>query len=167
MGHNVDKFDVRKVNAKLIQHGFTPPSPYKTIDTLKIARRYFKFDSNRLNDLGVLLGLGKKVETGGFSLWEKCIAGEKKAWERMKKYNKQDVVLLERVYLKLRPWMKNHPDIFKIGVECQKCGSTNVQWNGYRITKTKKHRRFCCQNCGGWGQEVIGEKVIRQTSNIL
>ncbi len=86
IGHNGDKFDIRKVNAKLIEHGFLPPSPYKTIDTLKIARKYFKFDSNRLNDLGELLGLGRKVETGGFTLWEKCINGDLKAWNKMEKY---------------------------------------------------------------------------------
>jgi DNA polymerase elongation subunit (family B) len=166
IAHNGDKFDIRKVNAKMIQHGFNPPSPYKTIDTLKIARRYFKFDSNRLNDLGELLGLGKKVETGGFSLWEGCIAGNIKAWEKMKRYNKQDVVLLERVYIKLRPWMKNHPSLFKSDVSCPKCGSNKIQWRGYHITVNKRHRRFQCQECGGWGKEITGEKIVKLTKNI-
>lgn len=153
-GHNGDKFDIRKVNAKLIQHGFMPPSPYKTVDTLKVARRYFKFDSNRLNDLGELLNLGKKVETGGFSLWEKCIAGDKKAWDKMKKYNKQDVVLLEKVYYKLRPWMKQHP---YIGVyddiarpTCTHCGSTNLENKGFAYTSSQSYCRYQCRECGTW-----------------
>ena len=42
-----------------------PPSPYKTIDTLKIARKYFGFNSSKLDDLGRVLGAGEKVRHGG------------------------------------------------------------------------------------------------------
>lgn len=168
IGHNLDKFDIRKVNAKLAQHNFNPPSPYKTIDTLKVARRYFKFDSNRLNDLGELLGLGKKVETGGFSLWEKCIVGDLSAWKKMEKYCKQDVNLLEKLYIKLRPWIKNHPTVsYKKDVVCHKCGSDKLHWRGTQITLDKKYRRFQCQECGGWGRENKGEVIKTSTKNIL
>jgi DNA polymerase elongation subunit (family B) len=60
IAHNGDRFDIRKSNARFIQHGLKPPITYKTIDTLKIARRQkFKFDSNRLNDLGHISGSGQ------------------------------------------------------------------------------------------------------------
>ncbi len=45
IAHNGDRFDIKKSNARFIYHGLKPPSPYKTIDTLKIARKHFNFNS--------------------------------------------------------------------------------------------------------------------------
>lgn len=159
IGHNSDKFDNRKSNARFIAHGLTPPVPYKTIDTLKIARQSFNFTSNRLDDLGKALGVGRKLKTGGFDLWLRCLGGDLKAWGLMKKYNKQDVVLLEEVYLKLRPWAKSHPNLSLLEekVSCPKCGSEKIQFRGYARNLTTKYRRFQCE-CGAWG---------RTTKNIL
>ena len=95
IGHNGDKFDIRKLQARMCYHDIDPPSPFASVDTLKVARRHFAFSSNRLNDLGVHLGLGEKVDTGGFELWEGCMKGVKKCWALMKKYNLQDVDLLD------------------------------------------------------------------------
>ncbi len=155
IGHNGDRFDIRKTNAKFIQHDILPPSPYQTIDTLKVARKYFAFTSNRLDALGELLGVGRKTETGGFSLWKGCMAGDKKAWNLMKKYNKQDVKLLEDVYEQLRPWMTNHPNMNTFngeGHNCPVCDSLNVQKRGYRRTRTGKYQAYACQECGAWSQ---------------
>ena len=85
IAHNGDRFDTRKVHARFAIHGLNPPSPVRSIDTLKVARKYFAFTSNRLNDLGEVLGLGKKESTGGFQLWLDCMAGDARAWARMKK----------------------------------------------------------------------------------
>ena len=98
VAHNGDRFDVRKSNARFVTHGLTPPSPYKTVDTLKTARRVFRFSSNKLDDLGSQLQVGRKIDTGGIPLWKKCIENDPKAWAKMKRYNAQDVLLLERVY---------------------------------------------------------------------
>jgi DNA polymerase elongation subunit (family B) len=59
IGHNVDRFDIRKINTRFLAHGMPPPSPYRTVDTLKIAKKYFRFDSNKLDDLGRCLGVGR------------------------------------------------------------------------------------------------------------
>src|SRR6267154_4477293 len=66
ISHNGDKFDIKKSNARFIYHGFSPPTPYKNIDTLKIARKHFKFDSNRLDSLAEYLGIGRKLPHEGF-----------------------------------------------------------------------------------------------------
>ena len=108
IGHNIDKFDSRKLRAKWIEHGFNPPKPYRTIDTVKIARSQFAFNSNSLNDLAFTLKLGRKVHTGGVDLWFKCMEGDPKAWARMRRYNAFDVVLLEKVYNRLAAWFPNH-----------------------------------------------------------
>ena len=38
VGHNIDKFDIRKMNTRFLVHGLPPPSPYKTCDTLKLSK---------------------------------------------------------------------------------------------------------------------------------
>lgn len=158
IAHNGDAFDIKKVNARFIEHGMCPPSPYVTIDTLKVARKFFRFDSNKLNDLGQHLGVGQKVKTGGFDLWKGCLNGDKKSWNLMKKYNKQDVVLLEKVYLKLRPWMTNHPNhnVFSgKSYTCPKCGSSNVQKRGERVTNTRVYQSYFCNDCRGWSNGTV------------
>lgn len=154
IAHYGDAFDIKASNAFFAKAGLLPPSPYKTIDTKKEAKRYFKFNSNKLNDLGNYFNLGSKIETGGFELWEGCMAGDKKAWTKMLKYNRQDVVLLEKVYEKLKPWMKTHPDIInetKQTDACKHCGSTHTQKRGWNVTRKKKVQRIQCQDCGAWG----------------
>ena len=54
IGHNSGSFDDKWSNKQFINHGLPPVSPYVSIDTLKMARRFFRFDSNALGKLGVL-----------------------------------------------------------------------------------------------------------------
>lgn len=159
IGHNGDGFDIKKSNARFIYHSFMPPAPNKTIDTLKVARRHFKFTSNKLDNLGNILGVGRKVAHEGKHLWLSCMNGDMKAWKTMAKYNKQDVVLLEKVYLKLRPYMTSHPDrnvVDGTKGKCPACGSDKMQKRGYSITTTRKYQRLQCQDCGRWhkGQTI-------------
>lgn len=153
IGHHSDSFDIKKLNARFVFHGLNAPSPYKTVDTKKVAKKYFRFDSNSLNNLSEYFALGQKIDNGGFSLWLRCIAGDASAWKIMKKYNKQDVVLLEKLYLKLRPFINNHPNLNIIGGtthQCPSCESHNVQKRGYSPTKTGKKQRYQCVDCGSW-----------------
>jgi len=133
-----------------------PPSPYKVVDTLLAARSQFAFSSNKLDDLGETLGLGRRVEHEGFELWRKCMNGEKKAWKDMLRYNEQDVVLLEAVYLRLLPYIKNHPNVNVImdqtKCKCTACGSSKLHKRGYAYTNASKFQRFQCQDCGKWSR---------------
>lgn len=150
IGHNVDRFDIRKINTRFLAHGMPPPSPYKTVDTLKIAKKYFKFDSNHLNDLGRYLGVGRKLVHTGFELWRGCMMGDKDSWAMMKKYNVKDVVLVEKVYYKLRSWAGNHPIVNRDVFACPKCGSVRVQKRGLSRTLRYAKQRYQCQTCRGW-----------------
>ena len=156
VAHNAVKFDIRKVNARFIVHNMKPPSPYKVVDTLRVARRYFAFTSNKLNDLGMILKLGKKLPTGGISLWQKCLQGNKTAWGKMVRYCKTDVTLLEKIYLKLRPYISNHPNT---GVYddtpnpiCPKCKSDKIVKQGFAYTNAGKYQQYSCRACGGWSR---------------
>ena len=148
IAHNGDKFDIKYSNGRFLYHSLVPPTTYKSIDTLKTARSKFKLNSNSLNDLGKLLKVGKKVETGGFELWLGCMSGDMKAWSRMKRYNAQDVELLEEVYVKLLPWIKNHPNlVFDSDIAaCPHCQSEKLWKIGQDAFSTKQ--RWRCQGCG-------------------
>lgn len=152
IAHNGDRFDLRKSNARFITHGFKPPSPYKSIDTLKIARKHFAFDSNKLDDLGKYLGVGRKIPHTGKHLWFGCMAGDKKSWAIMRKYNAHDVELLERVYLKLRAWATGHPKLnhYTRTSSCPTCQSKQLRPRGFMYTATGKRARMSCDSCGAW-----------------
>lgn len=162
IAHNGDKFDQKKSNTRFLFHGLNPPSPYKSIDTLKVLRRNFKLTSNRLNDAGKFLKVGKKVETGGYDLWVGCYNGDSKSWKKMKKYNKQDVVLLEEVYLKLRPWITNHPPLNILEnnlTGCPNCGESQLQKRGTYPTKTGIKQNWWCLNCRAWSKSRVTERM--------
>jgi hypothetical protein len=154
IAHNGDRFDIRKAYTRFIELGLDPPRPAKSVDTLKQARKLFAFNSNKLDDLGRRLGVGRKIQTGGFELWRTIIqTGDPKAWNRMKKYNAADVKLLESVYNRMLPYMTAHPNINVITNRefgCPKCASTNVQHRGFHYTPTGKARRFQCNDCKGY-----------------
>lgn len=162
IAHNGDQFDIKKSNARFLVHGLTAPSSYKTIDTKKVAKRYFNFNSNKLDDLGNILGLGRKVDTGGFELWLGCMSGDMKSWAKMCKYNKQDVVLLEAVYLRLRGWITGHPNLnVTEGTlsNCPNCHSERLHARGYAVTRVNKYQRWQCQDCGAWSKGTLIKQV--------
>lgn len=164
IAHNGDKFDLPIVRARCVLHGVKPWSPVKQIDTLKVAKREFRFDRNSLSYLAEYLRVPAKYEHKdfpGFDLWSECIKGNDAAWQEMMVYNIQDVETLEEVYLRLRPWISNHPNVgvFLEGEDtcCPKCGGHHVHYRGYAYTNVGKYRKFQCQSCGGWGRERFTE----------
>lgn len=170
IAHNGDQFDQKKAIARIIIRGLTPPSPYKQIDTKKVAKRYGAFTSNRLKDLAEAMDVARKGSPGGFETWEGCLAGDPKAWAKMKKYNKQDIPPLEEIYLKLRPFMDNHPGMNLYSVDnfdkCPKCGGGPLHKRGTKkTTKVGVVQRYQCQNCDGWSQARRGEKTEVQFVN--
>lgn len=160
VAHNGDKFDLRKINARFIRH-FGPPSPYRTVDTLKVARKHFAFTKNRLDYLGEYLGLGRKLAHQGYKMWQGCMLGEKKAWLGMAKYNRQDIVLLRDVYKVMLPWISNHPHVG--GDDCPKCGSSDVMRRGIRTTNAGiQKQQYQCNTCGGY--HIAGKPIENPTT---
>lgn len=164
VAHNGNSFDQKKAQARMIIHGFNAPSPYQQVDTKLVARRNFNFTSNKLDDLGTYFGYGNKMKTDK-DLWRKCMAGDIKAWNYMQRYCDRDVELLEKIYLKMRPWDKQHPNVANIAglpKACPKCGvEARMILQGYRYTKTGRNRVVQCANC--WGKSTLrkGEKNER------
>ena len=69
VGHNGDKFDLAWIRTRCLFHHIPMFPKYLTIDTLKVARQKFRFNSNRLNYIADFLGLGQKIKTE-YSLWK-------------------------------------------------------------------------------------------------
>lgn len=154
VAHNGNKFDIRMANRFFVKEGFGPVSPFKQIDTLKVARQYFKFQSNSLNDLGEFFGIGSKRRITYADLEDNFMSDNpsQKVERLMSEYNKQDVVLLEEIYNIFRPYMKNHPnegDILQINGVCPKCGSPNVFSYGSAPRRHGRVKAYRCHDCGG------------------
>lgn len=141
-----------------------------------MAKRHFYFNSNRLDYLGQYLGLGRKLETEK-GLWLKVLMGggpgvREKAITDMVRYNKGDIRLLEKVFIKMRPYM---PDIVNDELwggkpnVCPRpgCGGKKLHSRGTHKALTRTYTRYQCQKCGGWTKAIKPESAPKATMRML
>ena len=148
---NGAKYDTRMANKEFVREGITPPSPYKEVDLMRIVKQRFAFASNKLDFVAQQLGVGRKVDTGGFDLWRGVMAGDEKSWNKMRRYQKGDVDLLENLFEVLKPWIKMpHPVSDRDGLVCRNCGGTHLQRRGVARTLQSIYPRYQCQTCSTW-----------------
>lgn len=171
IAHNVDRFDSKVANTRFILNGYSPPSSYRTIDTLKAARKHFAFPSNKLDYLSQILVGDEKLDTS-FKLWKRCVNGDETAIEEMLEYNIKDVRLLEDVYLQLRPWLKGgNPNLGLYyddpGDRCPNCGHKGMSEDGYYYTGAGRYVALRCQNCGAYGRSRYNDLTIEQKDNLF
>jgi hypothetical protein len=166
VGWNSMAFDSKHIKREFLENGYLPPSPYRELDLMRVVKDQFKFPSNKLDYVSQKLGVGAKVKHSGFDLWLGCMAGDKKAWAEMKKYQIQDVDLLLDLYDILLPWIKNHPHKGLHDAEtdgCPNCGSDKLIARGVTHTASQSYKRYSCNNCGKWsrGNKPIGKITYR------
>jgi len=158
VGHYAKKFDMRFIRARALVHGITPPPPVPVIDTYILCKKYFNLNANRLDYIGKILGLGRKIPMS-WSNWQRCVEGDKKAIAEMLTYNKQDVELLEQVFLRIQPHVETmiNRNLFskKSTLICNSCGSASLQKRGTFANKVKKVQRLCCTVCGSWSSAKL------------
>lgn len=151
--YNGNGFDIKLFNAKCLQYGLRPPSPFKSIDLYPTAKRKFKLDDKRLDTVAKALGFDGKNPME-YNDWVECYHGNLEAFEKMAIYCDKDVELTEQVYYKLMPWIDNHPNMSQLYQEacCTSCGNTNFDTNkgGWTIpyANGKQYKRHVCPNCG-------------------
>jgi|TARA_R100001530_G_scaffold1411_1_gene2581 transposase-like protein len=149
VGHNGDRFDLRKLRWRFISQGMAPPSPFKIIDTLKVARREFFAPSYKQDFLTKYFKLENKIQTD-FQLWVDCEAGIPEKLEEMVEYNRHDVMGLEDLYLKIRPYIRNHPNLGVLMEDdiCPTCGSKHLQeTSSVYLTSANKFPVYKCEKC--------------------
>jgi uncharacterized protein YprB with RNaseH-like and TPR domain len=153
VGHNGDKFDMAWIRTRCLYHRIPMFPTYTTIDTLKVSRSKFRFNSNRLNYIADFLGLGQKRKVE-FNLWKDVLLkNDRKALDTMVKYCKRDVSLLQDVFTELSKHIepKTHYGVIN-GKErgtCPECGGDHLVFQRIRVTATGiKRYAFSCRGCG-------------------
>lgn len=179
VAHNGDNFDLRSIDARLVIENFPPRPPIHSIDTYKECRKLFRFPSHSLEYVtSRLLKHDKELQKiksakfPGYLLWDECLKGNPEAWAEMEAYNRQDVVALEALYLRIRGWIKGHPNVALYDLpseepnqkpKCNHCGSTNLSRNGTRKTKVSGvYQRYKCRDCGAWPRARKGLSTYNQ-----
>lgn len=144
------RFDVPHLNREFLEHGLTPPRPFKQIDLKLAVSKRFKFPSNKLQFVSEALGLSGKEHHEGVGLWLKCEQGDPEAWATMETYNVRDVTLLEEVYESLLPWIPNlaHRHLYHGEGECPACGADKVKPSGLYRTPLSVFQQYTCGACG-------------------
>lgn len=152
---NGKKFDVKKLFARFVMMGMKPPSTFKHIDTLLIAKRHFAFTSNKLEFMTDKLCKKykklKHAKFSGFDLWKQCLLGNVEAWEEMEEYNRYDVLSLEELVFILAPFSNQMPNLDMYYDDHENhcfCGSTEWEQDGFAYTNLSKFARFKCTGCG-------------------
>lgn len=175
VAHNAVRFDVKKINARFFAAGMNPPSPYKIVDTLLIAKAKFAFTSNKLeyltkkfNKCYTKLSHGKYP---GQELWTQVMLDNLDAWHEMQEYNVYDVYALEELYIKLRTWDDRHPNVNVYvadeTVRCVVCGSDDLSSRGYYHTNSGKYNRLRCNHCGKWNRTRYTINTTEKRKSLL
>lgn len=171
---NGKRFDVPKINARLVMHGHQPYRPIKVVDTMLMAKQQFGFTSKKLEWMTDQLcsrhKKSKHTKFPGFELWRECMLGNEEAWDEMREYNIPDVLSMEELYLILRPWYVGHPNVAiyykddKPTLRCPKCGSDHVKVEGVQYTQSGEYEQVHCHGCGGWsrGRYTLNSKEVRR-----
>jgi len=166
VGYNSKNFDVKHLNREFFEAGLGPPSSYKHIDLLMVMRSQFKFLSNKLDYIVQRLGLGAKVIHEGMRLWIACMKGDPEAWERMKKYNKEDVVITERLYDRVRAWIPNHPHLgvyTGLNDVCPVCLAPTLEEIGFAVAQVTSYKEYRCSECA----HVVKGRTKRELEPVL
>lgn len=152
---NGKKFDDKRIKARFVMNGYQPPSSYRHIDTLVIAKQEFGFTSNKLEFMTEKLCTKYKKmkhdEFPGVELWKECLRDNPRAWEVNEQYNKYDILSLEELYTVIRPWDRKAPN-FNVYTDSTErkcsCGSTSFAKRGFVYSNLGKYQRYKCCDCG-------------------
>lgn len=173
IAHNGDRFDLRKIRARWIVRNQDLPSPWVSIDTLKITQREFGFSSHKQEYITKFLKLSEKLDTE-YQMWIDCEGGNQKALDKMFKYCRGDVVGLEDMFLRIRKYAHSLPNMalftdLSDGQACGNCTSTDLDWSGEYdyTTPSNRYSAFQCNSCGSWGKSRYSNLRPSQRQNLM
>lgn len=163
--HYGSRFDVPYLQARLLYHKLPILPNIQHVDTWRIARYKMKLNSNRLASITGFFGFEEKTPLTG-PIWVRAAAGHKPSIKYVEQHCKQDVLVLEQVYKKIRPLSTTHPSIALMNgdeIGCPNCGSKKVHRRGDYLSRLHRYQRFCCQACGAWSRakKSIGSTELR------
>ncbi len=153
--HNGKSFDLKVLNTRLLYYGHPPLPKIHHVDT-KITAKKLSFYSNSLANVAKYVEVEDKMTFNNkWKMWYDMAFHQETQQDRdiMSEYCKQDVEVLEQIYLELQPYHgnssinRNHWVDAKNPV-CPSCGSKNLGKNGIRRTQTTVFQRYLCGDCG-------------------
>ena len=153
IGHNGDNFDIKFLRTRCLYHGVLMFPTYRTLDTLKKSRSFFRFASNKLDYLSKFTQVGGKTEHEGFEMWEKIVEnGDEEALEKMIEYCNNDVVILSDFYAVLSPFIDHNNNMAVLSGgnkwNCPQCGSDHVKMHHtYTTAMGIIRRQMKCDDC--------------------
>lgn len=153
IAHNGDRFDIKWLKTRALYHKLPALPRYQTLDTLKVVKSNFNFNSNKLDYIAKFLGVGEKMETGGIDLWKEVILNNnKKALAKMVAYCDQDVIVLDKVFQAIKNYVphKHHFGVTNKGhkFSCPECGSVHVRLSKESTTAAGTPRKHLkCKKC--------------------
>lgn len=148
-------FDIPFINSRLLYHKLpTLPANFSHLDTWKIGRNRLKLRSNRLVTISEFLGTQDKKDSIRPEQWIRALGGHRPSMAYIVNHCQKDVLVLEEVYIRLRPLVLDHPNRGLIDGRggCSVCGNTKLQRRGFHVTRTRKYQRYQCTACGAWSK---------------
>ena len=126
--HNGKKFDTPWLRARAIYHGLDFPHTLNEIDTYKLAKKYLNLPSYSLKEICNYYGLEAKKDAGGIETWVNVVYHkDKEALDHLLYYGDGDILSLEAVFNKLRPYVKPNMQYAVLRGEtkfhCPECGN--------------------------------------------
>ena len=152
VGHNHEKFDMAFIRSRLLCYGLPPFGVISTEDTYRLSAKTFYLNSYSLNYMSKFIGVGEKIRTD-YAMWKDILLrSSSTALRKMVKYCKNDVVIQEKVYDKISPFVTHSVNKALLGISpskfgCPSCGSMDVQRYGLRTTRVAKQQRWKCNGC--------------------
>lgn len=165
IAHNGDKFDLKWLRGRCFIHNIPMFPKYTTIDTLKLSRSKFNLNSNRLDYLDKLIGGEGKIKTS-WEMWQRItLENHKPSLNKMIKYCKQDVLVLEEVYNRMKNYIEPKATVERdYKCQCPECGSFKTVVNNRRRTQSGVKLQIRCNDCGKYHtvSELQYNKAIRE-----
>lgn len=163
-----ERFDYPYINTRALLNSQPPVPIIPHADGWRTARKKLKFQSNRLDGVSraIPTAPGAKRELKTYiegRHWVRAKAGYKDALSYVGEHCIADIRVLEKVYLALRPFSVNPPNLSKVRHPelngCPACGKYRIIKKGFLVTVAGRRQRFLCQDCGHQFSLSIKAKV--------
>lgn len=149
-------FDIPFLNSRLLYHNLPPLPPMTSsthIDGWRIARYKLKLNSNRLATVSTFFGVEEKTVIS-WRKWERAAAGHRPSLRYVFDHCRQDIIVLEQVYEKIKILWPQHMNVNVITDRknaCPSCGKkNNFRKGGRNIAAVGWSQRYQCKSCGKW-----------------